>query len=53
MNVLKWLAGMYSKKISKNKQKVTLFVYNRAMMKSTDGDFGKFVNTMKKPRDNA
>lgn len=22
-------------------------------MKSTDGDFGKFVNTMKKPRDNA
>merc|ERR1719464_2133799 len=25
----------------------------RALMKSTDGDFGKFVNTMKKPRDNA
>ncbi len=22
-------------------------------MRSTDGDFGKFVNTMKKPRDNA
>ena len=22
-------------------------------MKATDGDFGKFVNTMKKPRDNA
>ena len=31
---------------------MTLF-YNRALAKDTDGDFGKFVNSTKKPRDEA
>ena len=51
MSAQTWSAG--KSRLRSSKQSNDSISFYRALLKSTDGDFGKFVNTMKKPRDNA